>query len=100
MVKRPEVVWNLRASRAFRSYCDRIREDSPQNAQYVQKEITDAVDQLLINPERYPLDKYKLSNLGSYRAFEKLSLRIAYRYSEKEIRILRCRHVKQKPTFY
>ena len=100
MVELPAVVWNLQASRAFRGYYERIREESPQNARQVQQGITKLIDQLPENPERYPLDKYKQNNPGNYRAFEKYSLRIAYQHSEKEIRILRVRHVKQKPKSY
>ncbi|WP_209332753.1 type II toxin-antitoxin system RelE/ParE family toxin [Lunatimonas salinarum] len=48
-------------------------------------------------PERYPLDRFKQDNPDNYRAFEKFSYRIAYRYTDKEIIILRFRHVKQEP---
>ncbi len=97
MVELPVVVWNLQASRAFKSYYEHILETSPQNATQVQQGITEIVDQLPENPERYPLDKYKQDNPGNYRALEKFSLRVSYRYDEKEIRILRVRHVKQRP---
>jgi len=100
MVELPRVVWNLSASQAFRRYCADIQQDSPQNAQRVQQGISDMVDQLPQHPERYPLDKFKQNNPGNYRAFERFSLRIAYRHTEKEVRILRCRHVKQRPKSY
>ncbi len=100
MVVFPPVIWNLKASQALRRYYEHIWKESPQNARNVQQGITKLVDQLPENPERYPLDKYKQNNPGNYRAFEKFSLRIAYRHSEKEIRILQVRHVKQQPKLY
>lgn len=58
------------------------------------------VDSLPGHPEKYPPDKFKKSNPGNYRAFEKYSYRIAYKHTSEEIRILRVRHVKQEPKEY
>ncbi|WP_369427811.1 type II toxin-antitoxin system RelE/ParE family toxin [Membranihabitans maritimus] len=52
------------------------------------------------HPGKYPPDKFKTDNDGSYRAFEKFSYRVAYKIKEKEIAILRIRHVKQEPKEY
>ena len=100
MVEQPTVVWNLSASQALKRYCDHVQKDSFKNAQQIQEGISETVDQLPVNPERYPLDKFKRSNPGNYRALEKFSLRIAYWRNEKEVRILQCRHVKRQPKFY
>ena len=102
MVKpdQPVVVWNLRASQAFKKLYNHIHNQSPVNAEKVRKEITQIVDNLLKNPEKYPPDKYKKNNPGNYRAFEKYSYRVAYKHTEKEIRVLRIRHVKQEPKSY
>jgi len=66
----------------------------------VRAEIMKAVDELPLNPEKYPPDKYKKDNPGNYRAFEKYSLRVAYKHTNEEIRILRIRHVRQEPKPY
>lgn len=97
MSKLPVVNWNLQASKRFKKIYDQILEDSFSGAQKVRNEINAVIDILPDNPEIYPLDKYKRDNPGNYRAFEKHSYRIAYRHTEKEIRILRIRHVKQEP---
>ncbi|NQZ75968.1 MAG: type II toxin-antitoxin system RelE/ParE family toxin [Ekhidna sp.] len=94
------VNWNLRASKRFKKIYDQILEDSYSGAQKVRSEINAVIDDLPSDPEIYPPDKYKKNNPGNYRAFEKHSYRVAYRHTEKEIRILRIRHVKQEPKEY
>ena len=102
MVKpdQPVVVWNLRASQAFKKLYNHIRDQSPANAEKVQKGITQIIDNLPNHPEKYPPDKYKRNNPGNYRAFEKYSYRVAYKHTGKGVRILRSRHVKQEPKPY
>ena len=73
------VVWNNHAIKFFRQALNRIKEDSPQNAEMVKEGIAKAVDSLANHPERHPLDVFKSNNDESYRAFEKFSFRIAYR---------------------
>ena len=94
------VVWSNRASVYFKSAYERTKEESYKNAEMVKEGISKIVDGLPDNPEKYPPDKYKKNNTGNYRAFEKYSFRVAYLYTEKEIRILRVRHVKQEPKEY
>ncbi len=99
MVK-PEVVWNKVAEASPKKAYQQIKEDSRKNAEKVRNEILSATRKLADFPEMYPPDKFKKSNPGNYRAFEKHSYRIAYRHTEREIRILRVRHVKQEPRHY
>ena len=51
-------------------------------------------------PEKFPLDKYKINNDGSYRAFEKHRYRVAYRVLETEIKIITIRHTSMEPIEY
>jgi plasmid stabilization system protein ParE len=97
---KPVVIWNNRAIVYFRNTFDKIKQDSVSNAEKVRDGIAKIVDGLADNPEKYPRDKYKKNNTGNYRAFEKYSLRIAYKYTSKEIRVLRVRHVRQEPKNY
>lgn len=90
----------MQASRRFKKIYNQILEDSYSNAQKVRSEISAIIDKLPEHPTIYPPDKYKKNNPGNYRAFEKHAYRIAYRHTEKEIRILRIRHVKQEPRMY
>ncbi|HEX5167556.1 MAG TPA: type II toxin-antitoxin system RelE/ParE family toxin [Cyclobacteriaceae bacterium] len=62
--------------------------------------IIKIIDNLIHHPEKYPRDKFKKANSGNYRAFERYSYRVIYNITEKEIRILRFRHVKQEPKEY
>jgi plasmid stabilization system protein ParE len=97
---KPIVVWSFRASNSFRKVYEFICQDSYSNAEKVRTGIIKVIDSLPDNPEKYPPDKFKKANSGNYRAFEKYSFRIAYKYSDKEILILRMRHVKQEPKEY
>jgi len=97
---KPEIIWNTRAAAAFRELYEYISQESAVNAERVRISITKIIDGLPDNPERFPLDRFKKNNSGIYRAFEKYSYRIAYKHTEKEIIILRIRHVKREPKPY
>lgn len=52
------------------------------------------------NFEIYSLDRFKIKNDGSYRAFEKYHYRVSYRVLPNQIRILRIRHTSRNPKEY
>lgn len=91
------ISWDKAALLSLQKAFDFISNDSPSNAIKVRDAILKIVGGLPDNPEKFPPDKFKLNNKGNYRAFEKFSYRVAYRFSDKEIKILRIRHVKQEP---
>ncbi len=92
-----EVVWRKRALGQLTHLFDYISEDSLESAKKVTKRILDTTEDLPRNPEKFPLDRYKLKNDGSFRAFETNNYRVAYQITSKEIRILMVRHVRMKP---
>ena len=100
MVEKPTVIWNKRADQQLQRAYQDIKEDSPANAIKVRDEILAATRELAEHPEKYPPDKFKRNNSGNYRAFEKYSYRVSYRYSANEIRILRVRHIRKEPRIY
>ncbi len=71
-----------------------------QNAEKVKQEILLKNSDLTKYPELHNPDKYKISNDGSFRAFELHRYRVSYRYIGNEIRILRIRHTKKNPLKY
>jgi plasmid stabilization system protein ParE len=77
-----------------------IKSESGNNAAKLKTEILGTFKELAKNPERYPLDRFKFENDGSYRAYEIYHLRITYQISEFQIRILRIRHTKRNPLGY
>ena len=77
-----------------------IREDSDQNAEKVQNEMLSEITRLATHPEKYPPDKYKLNNDGSFKAFELHRYRVSYRLCKNEVRIIRIRHTKRNPKKY
>jgi plasmid stabilization system protein ParE len=95
-----KIVWNKRPSSYLLKELKRISEESIQGAEAVETGILTNLDKASDQPERYPSDKYKKNNDGTYRAFETHNYRIAYRFTKSEIKILRMRHVKQEPRNY
>jgi plasmid stabilization system protein ParE len=91
------VVWRKKALGQLRQIFYYISEDSLESAKQVINNILNTVERLPENPEKFPPDKYKLKNDGSFRAFELYSYRVAYQITSKEIRILRVRHIRMEP---
>lgn len=77
-----------------------ILKDSPQNAQRVKDQIIDLSMELPKNPERFPLDKYRRNNDGTFRVFEIYSYRVSYRVTKYHILIVRLRHTSMTPSLY
>jgi plasmid stabilization system protein ParE len=99
--KSPLVVsWDKEAYASLQRIYMYIKQDSLVNAEKVKNGKLKITKSLSENPTKYPPDKFKSKNQGSYRAFEKYSYRAAYKHSKKEIKILRIRHVKQEPLAY
>lgn len=93
-------VWAPQAIVELRKAYDYISKDSPQNARKVVDELTRIADQLPVQPEMFPADKFKKNNDGSWRAFEKFHYRISYLITSREIRIVRMRHTGRTPLQY
>ncbi|RPD41924.1 type II toxin-antitoxin system RelE/ParE family toxin [Chitinophaga barathri] len=97
VISKKIIVWSPEAKRQIKEAYKYISKDSPKNAIRVRSDIVTLTRMLSPNPEHYPVDKYKLNNDGTFRAFEKHSYRISYRILDKEIRILKVRHTKMEP---
>lgn len=94
------IVWSKSAEDSFFNHLRYIEADSPTSAEKVARELIIVIDDLITNPEKFPPDRFKMANDGSYRAFEKFSLRVVYRFTKTEVKILRVRHVRQEPRAY
>ena len=95
-----KVVWRKSALKQLNEHYNYIKLDSFESAHKVREAIFDIAESLASNPERFPIDRYKQSNKGDIRAFEKFKLRVAYQITKREIRILRVRHIKRNPKKY
>lgn len=94
------VVWSKQAQEELKKIFETISLDSLQNAEKVRDTVIDLTIALPLHPEKFPLDKYKTNNDGSWRAFEKYHLRVSYRITPDEIRVVRLRHTKRNPKTY
>ena len=95
-----KISWDKQALNYFRESISYIREDSPQNADKVKKEILEKIRELSDRPKMHSPDKYKLNNNGNYRAFELHRLRIGYLVKQDEIIVARIRNTRQEPLNY
>ncbi len=65
-----KISWDKQATIQLSKAISFVREDSPQNADKIKKEILGRIDNLVNAPETNPPDKYKMNNSGNFRAFE------------------------------
>lgn len=91
------VVWTDKAENQLQQAFKYIQKNSPQNAHKVRGDIITVAEELPRNPGKFPPDKYKKDNDGSYRAFELHRYRISYRVMPDYIRIIRIRHTGMSP---
>jgi plasmid stabilization system protein ParE len=99
-MRKRKIIWDKQALNYFRESIWYIRQDSPQNADKVQKEVLEKIHELSIRPEIHNPDKYKVNNNGNYRAFELHRLRVGYLVKENEIIIARVRNTSREPLDY
>ena len=95
-----EIAWDDGALINFEKALDWISDDSLMQAENVESAILTNLDMALEDPERFGLDRFKVDNDGTYRAFETHSYRLAFTYDDEKLKILRFRHVRQEPEFY
>lgn len=95
-----KIIWNVTALETLSKALQWISKESIQGAEIVENGIIKRLNQARINPYRFPPDGLKINNSGDFRFFITHSYRITYRITENEIRVLRIRHIKQKPISY
>jgi plasmid stabilization system protein ParE len=100
VAKNRKAIIDNEAKRSLHEAYAYIKKDSLQNAEKVRSKILASIKELIKNPERYPPDKYRLNNDGSYRAYEIYKYRISYHVSPTEVRVIRIRHTKMIPLEY
>lgn len=74
--KKPVVSWSKRAYNSLNQAHQYIGQTSPTNAEMVKEGILAIIRELPQNPEKFPPDRFKNENNGTYRAFEAYSYRV------------------------
>ena len=98
--KKREIIWDTRAVDSLKEAYLLIKKESPPSAKKVVQEIRDTIKLIASDPEIFEQDRFKNNNDGSYRAFEKYSYRIVYKFTENKILVLRVRHSSREPLIY
>ena len=95
MVKiKPKVVIDNLAKAQLKEAYTYTKLDSPKSADKVKAKILVSIKELADHPEKYPKDKYRLNNDGSYRAFE------IYKYREVGITCAVTSGMEQNKKFF
>ncbi|MFM2307175.1 MAG: hypothetical protein RLZZ367_1844 [Bacteroidota bacterium] len=95
-----KIVWDSKAFAQLENIFHYIRQQSPQNADNIKQKLIEKLDQIPAQPEKHPIDKYRVANKGDFRAFEFEHIRIAYKITPAHIVIVRARTTYQEPAFY
>jgi len=89
--------WSKTAELQLKKAFLHIRKHSYQNAIKLRNDIVTMVESLSVNPERFPPDKFKTNNDGSYRAFELHHYRISFVILKEVVLIVRMRYTAMSP---
>lgn len=95
-----KIRWDKQAWIQLDSAYEYIKEDSEQNAQKIRADIIYKIKEIPNHPTKYRADKYKNNNDGSYKYFEIYHYRIAFRVTEKIVKVMRIRSTYHEPLEY
>ena len=97
-----KIIWSPSSLGQLEQVFDDILESSKSLniANRVVNDILKSVDILSNQPEIYTLDKNKLNNDGTYRAYEVKTYNVAYRVLNDSVRIIRVRYSGREPKGY
>jgi plasmid stabilization system protein ParE len=74
--------------------------NSPANAKRVRTRINNIIKAIPSNPEMFREDELKEDNDGSYRVFNRDSIRVSYKIEPAEVFIVRVVHSSQEPNLF
>jgi plasmid stabilization system protein ParE len=95
--KKIKIEWSRSTSTHFQELLEYLMSESEIAASLVGNAILFEIGKLATHPTAYPLDRFKKSNDGNYRALVIYNYRISYYVDRKTIYILRIRHTSREP---
>ncbi len=94
-----DIAWDVKASKALRKYYNYYQKNASASvAERFALAIVEAVETLLEQPERYPVDKHLAHLPQQYRALPVWNFKVVYEFTGYEIIILFIYHTKQSPA--
>lgn len=94
------IKWNSTALYSFIDILDFIKEKSPVNAKRVKTRINNIIKSIPSNPEMFREDELKENNDGTYRVFNKDSIRVSYKIEANTIFIVKVIHTSKETRLY
>lgn len=94
------IIWTEITKKQLQEIYFFIAEESIYHADRVFEKLLNSTSELSKHPKKFPPDKYKYNNDGTYRAYELYHFRISYKITETAIYIVRIRSVFQNPQEY
>ena len=98
--KKLKIIWDLKAKDSLKEIYLNIKKESPNSAKKTINTIRETIRSAAVHPEIFQIDRFKTNNDGTYRAFEKFSYRIVYKFTKTQIIILRISNSAQEPVEY
>lgn len=97
-MKQYRVIWDTRARQSLKAITLYIKEESPNAAIKVRKELLKLTASLKKMPERFSSEPYLEQKGNEYRSVTRWSYKIIYRIAENEVRILEIVHTSRNTT--
>ncbi len=90
--------WDRLGKESLDEICKRIKQDSPQNARMVKKELIKLAGSLNDFPEKYSKEKFLEEESENYRSVSKWSYKIIYEITDEAIIIADIFNTRQHPS--
>ena len=94
------IVWSKNAATEYYEILEFLKEKAPQALPIVGNALLDTIEDLALQFNNHPADRFKKNNNGAYKAAVVYSYRISYQVTEATINILRIRHTSREPLNY
>jgi len=93
-----DICWDVKAGKQLKKIYNFIKKNySETSAKKIRKSITDKIDGLRTNPERYPPEPLLSYRKENFRYFNVKPYKIIYEFKNQEVRILYIYSTNQNP---
>lgn len=94
------IEWDINKRDGFKDLIKDIKKRSENLAQKIKDKVKENLNHIKQIPEMFEADSLRTNNDGSYRKFNAILIRVAYKIEPNKIIIARVRHSSGEPTEY
>ena len=92
-----ELIWDAAALDQLEDYLEEVSKQSKSAPKIIRDRIMNRLKGIKEAPYICSLDRFKINNDGTYRAFTVYSYRVTYSIKKNQINIIRIRHTSKEP---